>query len=151
MIRGESGLDVFVERAVGGGDVTRVRRIFYEFEGNVDRREGPVEISISGESFVFESGHDGYVLSVRVEEWSDPFSGELSDINREYIKTHGKWVAVDVVEGDPEHFLIGRTIERVLPIVANDTLVGAGIEAGSKMLVIRSAFDETIVEVTDKD
>lgn len=149
MIRGENHLNVFTARAVGEETVTRVRRIFYTVDGNIDQREGPVEIVIGNTPYIFESGHDGYVLSIRPEEWRDSFSGDRSEVNRRYVETHGKWIAVDIREGDPEYFLVGQTIDRVLPIVANDTIVGVGIVVGAKMLLIRSEFDETVVQVSD--
>ncbi|PYE18429.1 hypothetical protein DFR67_1047 [Williamsia limnetica] len=151
MIRNEHVLHEFAQRCDAGERVIAIRRLFYALDGSIDRREGPIEISLEDSTFFFESGADGEALAVDSGVWEDPFSGELSDENRAFVDDHGKWIALDIIEGDPEFFLVGETIDRVLPIVTNNAIVGAGLVAGSKMLVIRLAFDETFVEVTDKD
>jgi len=81
----------------GAALVTRVRRVFYVFDDEVDREFGPVELTFSdGAAVVFDAGADGEALAVRRGAWRDPFAEPLSEANRSFVREHGKWTAFDV-------------------------------------------------------
>jgi hypothetical protein len=108
---------VIVETFIGKR-IVRIRRIFYELEGVVERHEGPVELSFAdGEMVWFDVGPDGESLAVLNGCWVDHFAPPLSPENEEYIRTHGKYSAFDVGEEAGYRDLVNENIADVRRLV----------------------------------
>lgn len=72
--------------------ITNIFLIRYVHEGNITDDEGPIEIHFEcGLALLFECGSDGEEMTMKKGEWVDPFSGEQSEENIEFIRENGKW------------------------------------------------------------
>jgi hypothetical protein len=101
-----------------GRRVIGLRRILYLGPDGVRNDEdGALEISTDdGASVVLDGSADGSSLRWTTGRWLDPFAEPLSDENRRFVESSGKWVAVDVAEWDGYDRLIGQPISAVVPI-----------------------------------
>lgn len=80
-----------------GRVITSVHRTFYVYRGDVDESRGAIELHFSDVTTLFLDGDpDGSSLRVRSSPWRDPFSGEFSPENRDYVERSGKWTRFDV-------------------------------------------------------
>ena len=82
-------------------------------DGNIDSDNVEVELLCDNGFFLRLSvGPDGERVRVYQEPWVDSFKEPLSDENREFIRTHGKWCFFDVSTQFPFVSIIGKTIPR---------------------------------------
>lgn len=134
--------------AVEGRVVVQIRRVHYEYQGDVDWGKGPLELTfLDGSSVVFDAAGDGYTLKIRKGPWLDPFAEPLSQENREFVEKHGKWTAFDVSHTSPYETFIGTPISDVDAV--RDTsgeVVGAAVHWPVGHLRIEVAGDELFVE-----
>lgn len=79
----------------------------YVVGGKVTDEDGPLEIQMGKDQVLFDAGSDGEELHVSFQSWQDPFSRPLSPENAEYVKSVGKWTALDVSDRSPFRGLIG--------------------------------------------
>jgi hypothetical protein len=108
-----------------GRHITKLERILYEFERQIEEDDGDVQIWFGEDSVRLGSSPDGASLVVNESPWADPFSGRLSDENEEYVRTHGKWTLVDVSERGPYAQVIDRDLTAVLPLTSRfGSLIG---------------------------
>lgn len=131
----------------GTAVVTRVRRIFYVFDDEGDREYGPVERAFSdGTVVLFDAGADGEALAVSRGAWRDPFAEPLSEVNRLFVREHGKWTAFDISAEPSPALIIGEPITGYEEIRAEDgkftgvtlysTRVGLSIETHADELKV---------------
>jgi hypothetical protein len=129
--------------------VSRIRRIRYEVRGTVKSINGPVELSFAdGGVVLLEPASDGERLVVRSTAWVDPFSPPLTSGNDEFVRTHGKWTAVDVSDQEPYGAIVGREASLVRPIL-NPALQTIGLAAVFPNAELRAEVvaDELVVDV----
>jgi hypothetical protein len=100
-----------------GAPICRVRCIHYVFNGQSDTDFGPVELTIGERTFLFDNEPDGDSLRVSQEAWVDPFSEPLTEQNRAFIETSGKWTAFDVSAEGSWTQLIGERLSAVEPVM----------------------------------
>ena len=136
-----------------GRPVSRVRRILYEHAGSFLSNKGPIELTlIDHGSFLLQPASDGETLAVLEGAWADPFSPPLSPENAEFLRTHGKWTAVDVSTIDPYASLVGAKAELMLPVLNSaGTVVGMEAVFGRTTLRVDVRGDELVVEVSGAD
>lgn len=79
-----------------GSRITRVRRVQYVYRGVPDTDFGPFELTFGARVVLLDNASDGEELRVRTEPWEDPFVEPLSEENRAFVETSGKWTAFDV-------------------------------------------------------
>lgn len=139
-----------VASVCGPAVVTRVRRIFYVSDDEVDREYGPVELAFSdGTAVLFDAGADGEELAVWRGAWRDPFAEPLSEVNRLFVHEHGKWTAFDIsVEPSPA-LLIGKPITGYDETrTENGKLTGVTLYSTDVRLSIETHTDELNAEFT---
>jgi hypothetical protein len=90
-----------------GQDVIRVRRMYYDLHGKTDRTQGAVELTFRGGGVIFIDTKSDWSILVDDTSREDPFSGELSPDNAEYVRASGKWTWYDVSDVDPFLAILG--------------------------------------------
>jgi hypothetical protein len=122
---------------LAGKVIHGVRRVHYEFDDALDTANGAIELSFDlGGAVLFDSGPDGESLCMFDSAWIDPFEGRLDEVNLDYIRTSGKWSAVDVTHDLPYRSLIGRPIEEVTTLTSRGKVIGLVLSVGGHTLVV---------------
>jgi len=139
-------LDVLV-RAVGRV-ITGVRRVYFEFGGELDRSRGALELTFDdGSVVVLDSGADGELMRADEVAWHDPFEGHLDEENRAFIAECGKWTAVDARDESRFAALIGRRVKAVQAIEnEGGRLVGARYRVGPHDIRVEVIADDLFVD-----
>jgi hypothetical protein len=102
-----------------GSYITRVRRVHYVYRGVPDTDFGPLELTFDGGRVVLlDNAADGETLRVWTEPWEDPFAGPLSEENRAFVETSGKWTAFDISAVGAFAAFIGDVLASVEPVLA---------------------------------
>jgi hypothetical protein len=118
-----------------GRKILRIERLRYDYKGRQSPEGGGVQIWLDNGMLNISVSADGETVRFEDRTWVDPFSGQLSLENEEYIASHGKWTLVDVSEEAPFSTLIGKTIEQIVPLENRfDRLIGVQIVAGDVLL-----------------
>ncbi len=143
----DAGLELIQRRL--GDEVVGVSRIFYCLGAEVNRSVGPVELEFaSGGVLRFDCGSNGERLKVSAHAGQDPFAEPLSDENRRFVETHGKWTRCTAPRDlrSPH----GQVLDCVQPIWRRpEKLVGVVIEFdGAVSLTVEAAFDEVLVSTS---
>ena len=109
---------VAAAQAVVGDTAVKIQRVLYSHEGQVDQRDGPLQVTFaSGRVVRFEVASDGESISSSFEEWVDPFQAAApSAENERYVAEHGKWTSFDLTFEQPWSRVIGSSLEKVAPV-----------------------------------
>lgn len=137
--------------AVVGSEAKSVQRVRYVFRGKVDSENGPIQFRFdSNEVRCFDAGPDGEALAVATSPWADPFNEPLSEENRRFIDSSGKWAEFDVSTEAPYSASIGRQLVAHAPIrTADGKLVGLVLDFGGGSITLEThGADELFVTVT---
>jgi hypothetical protein len=136
-------------RRMAGRVVLRVRCVYYEFQGSLDRSRGAFELTLDdGSVVVLDSASDGDSLRFDEGPWIDPFDGPLDEVNADFVAKSGKWTAFDV--GDDPRFaaLIGEKISDVRTIHdAMDKVIGVVFWVGSHDVRAEVRADDLYVTI----
>lgn len=130
---------------LNGKLLIRVRRAFYEFEGDVEQNEGLIELSFAeGQCVYFDVGADAESLSLNPGPWVDPFALPRSRENETYVNIYGKYTAFDVSTQEPYCKIIGHAVSGVQPIIdeATSKQTGLILTFGKSRLKIEVIADE---------
>ena len=129
-----------------GASLLGVRRVRFLFHGQRDAEsDGPLELAFSNNEFVtIRSGANGSSLFFARGRWKDPFAEPLSQINREFVESHGQWSATDVSTEPPYSTLIDDEVVSCEPTW--DSAI-PDISA----LALRTAQDHRLDAVVDGD
>jgi hypothetical protein len=100
----------FIPRSLVGKRITHVARVLYEYRGEVDPGDGALELGLDGQTLLLDGESDGERLRVSEQPWVDPFEEPLSEENRRFVETHGKWRRVDCSRSDVYSGLLGQVI-----------------------------------------
>jgi hypothetical protein len=132
-----------------GSRITGVRRVRHVFEGSVDDEHGPLELTFDDLSVLrLDAGADGERLRVDTSEWVDPFLEPLSDENRQFVLTSGKWSAFDASEEMPYAATIGQRIWEVrLVTLTNRKIVGVVFTLDSAEISAMTGPDDLRVHI----
>ena len=128
----------------------RLRRIHYQFRGDVDTTTGPIELTFDdGSVLLLDAGPDGESLGVGHEAWLDPFRPPLSAENRDYVDRFGKWTAFDVTDESPYATLIGQRVVAVdvRPSRRPDVAIGVVLRLQTAAIVVKVEGDELSVSL----
>jgi hypothetical protein len=109
-----------------GREVTRIRRLHYVFQGEVNASDGPIELSFADGSVVMCDAAADWTLEFFGAAWVDPLPEPLSDLDRAYVERYGRWSAYDVTELAPYNSLSGRIVQQAIPQF-NDLLELTGL------------------------
>lgn len=100
----------------------------------------------NGTVVLFDAGADGEALAVSRGAWRDPFAEPLSEVNRLFVREHGKWTAFDISAEPSPALIIGEPITGYEEIRAEDgkftgvtlysTRVGLSIETHADELKV---------------
>jgi hypothetical protein len=86
--------DIAALQAAPGCRVLAARRGRFEAAGGTEVAGGFLEVTLdSGPVVVLDVGSD-WTLTAEPGPWTDHFAEPLTDDNREFVRTHGKWSAV---------------------------------------------------------
>jgi hypothetical protein len=131
-------------------EIIRIRRINYvNPDGSRDAVRGPIEFSFGSDFYLrLESASDGVSLRLRFGEWSDPFAEPLSEENRQFVLSSGKWTAYDVSDEDGYRDIVGRSFDSLDLITLNELIIGVEVSAGSAILKAVVDADELVVSVS---
>ncbi|WP_431874717.1 hypothetical protein [Amycolatopsis sacchari] len=133
-----------------GKNVTLLRRILYVFQGEITDQNGPLELTCDDDTVLwFDAAANGEDLKVETGRWRDPFTGEQTVENREFIEASGKWTAFDVSAAPPFSGLIGQRIHDTTPIKnPEERVVGVVIRFTGAGLRVEAVADELWVDVS---
>lgn len=106
--------------------IARVRRLHYEFGGETNDLDGAIELTFDDGAVVLCDAAADWSLEFFGAAWVDPFPEPWSDSDREHIDRYGHWTAVDMSDKSPYSWLIGQTINQVIPQF-NDLLELTGL------------------------
>jgi hypothetical protein len=98
-----------------GRQMTRVRRIHYQFQGETNVSDGAIELTFTDETVVLCDAAADWTLEFYGAAWVDPFTEPLSESDRAYLEHYGRWCAYDVTEQAPYSWLAGETIRQAIP------------------------------------
>lgn len=132
-----------------GRRVIAVARVRYVVEEIVTSDAGPIELIFEdGTTVSIDAGPNGTSLKIRDEPWVDPFAGELSPENEEFVKRAGKWTRFDVSNEEPYAGLVGERLLVVSPVLLPSGItVGVDLEMGNRRLHAEVGGDDLSVEV----
>ncbi|MGY4098508.1 hypothetical protein ACW2Q0_02920 [Nocardia sp. R16R-3T] len=133
--------------AVVGRRIRAIRRMFYVRGTDVDRTEGPIELTFDdGSVLLLDAGTDGEELRVGSTPWRDPFAGLTEPEYIDYILESGKYTAFDVGAEPPYAQLLGWRIAAVSESrLYDDRLRGATFEVNGSKLAVETLADELLV------
>lgn len=140
-------MPVHASRKLVGRTVVRIDRAFYETDGVIHPGDGPLEVQLDdGAVLLFDGGADGESLRVENSPWVDPFEGQLTPENAQFVAESGKWTRVPVSKDAPYCELIGATVEAV-EVLENEfgREAGLGIETAARTLWFVVQCDEAHV------
>jgi hypothetical protein len=109
-----------------GREISRIRRLHYVFQGEVNASDGPIELSFADGSVVMCDAAADWTLEFFGAAWVDPLPEPLNDLDRAYVDRYGRWAAYDVTELAPYSSLSGNTIQQAVPQY-NDLLELTGL------------------------
>ena len=134
-----------------GQQVVGVERIHYTHHGQVTRDTGPLQVTTSSsDSLLLSGGGDGASLRVERGPWVDPFAGELSPENEEYVERSGNFDIFDAAEDPKYGRLVGGIIGAICPIRDEVGLLrGLEIVVDDHLLHFLVEWDEDFVTVDD--
>ena len=92
-----------------GQTVRRVRRINWDFHGDVDFDRGDLEITADRSVVWFDQAADGSQLRGRRGPWVDPFEGS----SPEFAEQYGHFSPIDVTESPEYESIIGHEVASV--------------------------------------
>ena len=98
-----------------GREITRIRRLHYVFQGEVNASDGPIELSFAEGPVVMCDAAADWTLEFYGAAWVDPFPEPLSESDRGYVDRYGRWSAYDVTEQQPYSGLAGKTVQQAIP------------------------------------
>jgi hypothetical protein len=133
-----------------GQEINRLRRILYLLPDGTTSQEGSIEIMFpNGAVLLLDSGPDGETLRVETHLWTDPFAEPLSDQNRSFVDTAGKWSAFGVSNDALYSRLIGQKVQSV-KIIATPAgkLTGCLFQTSVGSLGVQVVADELVVTVS---
>ena len=126
-------------RPVLGKRIRGIFRVWYDFQGELDKSDGPIELDFSDDSVLVITGQsDGESLKVSNARWRDPFEPPISRENEDYISQYGRWRRVSVSDEEPYKEFVGRSVAAI-DLLENQfgRLAGAGIiAAGGSMYIV---------------
>lgn len=94
-----------------GQKLVGVRRIHYVLQDQIDTSAGPIELRFSsGLVLLCDAGPDGESIALGDQSWVDPFVDRMTEENEEYVRQHGKWIALDTSERPEFNQLIGSEV-----------------------------------------
>ncbi|WP_433196159.1 hypothetical protein ACQP1G_43460 [Nocardia sp. CA-107356] len=133
--------------AVVGRRIRAIRRMFYVHGTDVDRTEGPIELTFDdGSVLLLDAGTDGEELRVGSTPWRDPFAGVSEPEYIEYVAESGKYTAFDVGSEPPYSRLLGYRIAAVSESrLHDDRLRAAVLEVNGSKLAVETLADELLV------
>lgn len=100
-----------------GHTVARVGQILYEYNGVTNHSDCMLQLTMeNGATILLSGGSDGASLRVSDEPWIDYFAEPLSEENREFVRTSGKWTCFDVSGQEHMAKLVGATLHAARPI-----------------------------------
>jgi hypothetical protein len=106
--------EVEIRDSLRGKCISKIFRIFYNYQGEIDEEAGALEFQFHNSSTVLlDSGSDGEALFWSSTPWADPFSGPLSEENQQFIAEHGRWHRFDVSERVEYRDIVGKEINDV--------------------------------------
>ena len=98
-----------------GRAISRVRRLHYVFQGEVNASDGAIELTFSDGSVVLCDADTDWTLKFFGAAWVDPYHEPLNDSDRAYVERYGKWSAYDVTEQAPYSWLAGEIVRQAVP------------------------------------
>lgn len=134
-------------RAAQGRVVTAVDRIWYERAGNIDEREGDLQLWFDDGSVVrIRGGSDGETIEALSEGFSDPFIGPLDPETEAFVRASGAWRRVDVSARTPYVSLIGQRLLSARPLKNRfGNINGVSIIFDQDVVDVRIIADEVLV------
>ncbi|HEY3689576.1 MAG TPA: hypothetical protein VGL46_04655 [Pseudonocardiaceae bacterium] len=134
-------------RAYLGDTLAGVRRIHHTAGETVERSVGAVEFRFeSGRVLFMDSGPDGESLRMSAEEWVDPFEGNMTPENVEFVRQSGKLTAFDMSNEEPFASLIGTKVVDLAPMMAlSDKVIGCVVNIYGIFVAVYANFDECYV------
>jgi hypothetical protein len=135
-------------RSTEGKIVAGIRRVCYVHSSSVSDT-GPLEITFEdGTSVVVDAGADGEKLALSAGPWMDPFREPLSEENRRFVETSGKWTLCELAAQDPLQRVLGHQIVRVDELQnSSHSVIGADLELDNLVLRLTVDSDELLAEV----
>jgi Protein of unknown function (DUF3037) len=109
-----------------GREITRIRRLHYVFQGEVNASDGPVELSFGDGSVVMCDAAADWTLEFFGAAWVDPLVEPLNDLDKAYVDRYGRWAAYDVTALAPYSALVGSAVRQAIPQY-NDLLELTGL------------------------
>ncbi|WP_227998309.1 hypothetical protein [Nocardia australiensis] len=133
--------------ATVGLRIGAIRRMFYVCGEDVDRSEGPIELTFDdGSVLLLDAGSDGEELRVGSVAWHDPFAGVTEPEYIEYVAESGKYTAFDVGSEHPYSQLVGGLVMSITESrLRDDRLRGAVLEVSGSRLAVETVADELLV------
>lgn len=126
-----------------GQRVSRIERTFYEFDGELEEDDGQVQFLFDSSVLRFGGSGDGELITVSEEAWQDPFEGQMTPENAEFVRSHGRWRLVDVSQRPKYRSVIGKPLLRALPLVNRfGGTTGVQLVAGEVTMTIFVDGDE---------
>lgn len=136
-------------RAIGDR-VREMHRLFFQWQGELDRRKGDLTLVYeSGKVFRFSGTPHGYGLRVDYDRWVDPFAEPLDEENRQWVEQCGKLVEVCVNEEDEWRSFIGRKLVQVgeLVYIPHEEVAGLSLRFENNLaLFVINLIDEVWVQ-----
>jgi hypothetical protein len=77
--------------------------------------DGPIELTFADGSVLLCDTAADWTLQFFGSAWKDPMPGPLSPDERQYVERYGKWGGHDVSGVAPYSWLIGETVNQVVP------------------------------------
>src|SRR5688500_17039874 len=110
-MRGLTGLPSSSLKSLLGWRIAAVARILYVYRGEVDRRDGALELDFEDGSVVLLDGAaDGERLRVRDAPWTDPFPEPISAENQFFIDESGRWSRIELSQDPNFSPLVGEQL-----------------------------------------
>ena len=130
-----------------GARLLRVARVFFAHGGDVDRSEGPLELTFDRGAVVLRIGGDGATLIAEDGAWQDPFpAASLSPENQAWIARHGKWSLFDLSDAPDYRPLVDAVLTSIRPLrTSNGRVCGVRLEFGKLTIDFAGTTDESLV------
>jgi hypothetical protein len=132
-------------------NVVRIRRSHFTFKGVTENDQGPIELTFDGNKVLLLDTKSDWSIRIDDQPWFDPFSGELSAENAEFVLSHGKWVARDVSDESSYLNIIGHPLLDASPRYNEvGELCAVYLEFPHARIAARSESGELTVEVYER-
>jgi hypothetical protein len=131
-------------KAIVGRTVDKIYLVAYQFHDETKWENTPLQISfVDGSVLLLDAAGDGETLRAQASSWIDPFAGELSQANKEFVQTHGKWKLLDVSFQNSFSLLLNESVKSVNPIYDRfGALSGVQISIAEQYLNFVVEWDE---------